>query len=49
MKKTTGLLLLAAFSLLTIGTVLHGCGSQQDAASPPAPAAVKFTIVGAGT
>jgi len=44
MKKPTGFLLLAVFSLLTTVSVLHGCGTKDGAA--PAPA--KFTIVGSG-
>ena len=48
MKKTTGFLLLAAFSIVTTMTALHGCGTNP-AAAPAAPAApAKFTIVGSG-
>jgi hypothetical protein len=48
MKRRTGFLLLATFSfLVTLTAVLHGCGSGGGAA--PAPAAMKFTIVGSGS
>jgi hypothetical protein len=46
MKKSTGILMLAAFSLLVTVTALHGCGSNNE---PSAPVQAKFTIVGAGS
>lgn len=45
MKKTTGFVLLAVFSLLTTVTVLHGCGGKES----PTPTQAKFTIVGSGS
>jgi hypothetical protein len=51
MKKNTGFLLLAGFSLLaTMAVALHGCGTkEQAAATPPDPTPAKFTIVGSGS
>jgi hypothetical protein len=56
MKRATGLLLLGVCSVLATGGLLQGCGSKQEAppagmstpADAAAPAAQKFTIVGAG-
>src|SRR3954452_18812322 len=56
MKRATGLLLLSICSLLTTGSLLYGCGSKDEGApagmtgqgDAAAPAAQKFTIVGAG-
>jgi hypothetical protein len=50
MKKNTGFLLLAGFSLLaTMAVALHGCGTKDQAATPPDPTPAKFTIVGSGS
>ena len=49
MKKNTGFILIGTLSLLfTAAVALHGCGSNDGAAAPPAPKPAKFTIVGAG-
>jgi hypothetical protein len=56
MKMGAGWLLVSVCSLLVTGTLLQGCGSKADAppagmaapADASAPAAPRFTIVGAG-
>jgi len=49
MKRKTGLLLLGALSLVVSMSALHGCGTKNDATSPPATTPAKFTIVGSGS
>ena len=50
MRKNTGFLLLAGFSLLiTTAVALYGCGTKDQAATPPDQTPPKFTIVGSGS
>jgi hypothetical protein len=54
MKRNTGLLLLGVLSLVVSMSALHGCGTKNDAASPPGgtpppTTPAKFTIVGSGS
>jgi hypothetical protein len=51
MKRLTGFfLLMSVCSFLITSSLLHGCGSKEDATGPGTntPPGVKFTIVGAG-
>jgi hypothetical protein len=51
MKKAAGLLLLSVGSLLVTGTLLHGCGSKEDApaAGTPTPTGTGGTTAPVGT
>jgi hypothetical protein len=51
MKKAAGLLFLSIGSLVVTGTLLHGCGSKEDApaAATPTPAGTGGTTAPVGT